>query len=87
MSSGWPTSATATRGSGTYSTSTRHRSHPSGGPTLVFMHGGGYFSGRKSKEARPLLYLPGQSGYHKRLKAAMILQVGQVGVPGGRVGA
>jgi hypothetical protein len=32
-------------------------------------------------------YLPGQSGYHKRLKAAMILQVGQVGVPGGRVGA
>jgi acetyl esterase/lipase len=34
----------------------RRRSHPSGGPTMVYLHGGGYFSGRKNREARPLLY-------------------------------
>ena len=34
----------------------RHRSHPSGGPTLVYLHGGGFRSGGKSHEARPLLY-------------------------------
>lgn len=39
----------------------RHRSAPEGGPTLVYFHGGGYFSGRKNREARPLLYrLAGQ---------------------------
>ena len=41
----------------------RHRSHPSGAPTLVYLHGGGYFSGRKSREARPLLHrLASQGG-------------------------
>ncbi len=34
----------------------RHRSHPSGAPTLVYMHGGGFFSGRKGFEARPLIH-------------------------------
>lgn len=34
----------------------RHRSRPTGSPVLVHVHGGGYFSGRKSREARALLY-------------------------------
>jgi acetyl esterase/lipase len=34
----------------------RHRSRPSGGPTLVYLHGGGFVRGRKNREARPLLY-------------------------------
>jgi acetyl esterase/lipase len=34
----------------------RRRSDRSGGPTLVYLHGGGFRSGRKSREARPLLY-------------------------------
>ena len=34
----------------------RHRSHPTGAPTLVYLHGGGYTGGRKNKEARPLIY-------------------------------
>jgi acetyl esterase/lipase len=34
----------------------RHRSHPSGAPTLVYLHGGGFRWGRKNREARPLLY-------------------------------
>ncbi|HEX6336794.1 MAG TPA: alpha/beta hydrolase fold domain-containing protein [Jiangellaceae bacterium] len=34
----------------------RHRSRPTGNPVLVYVHGGGYFSGRKSREARALLY-------------------------------
>jgi acetyl esterase/lipase len=39
----------------------RHRSHPAGAPTLVHVHAGGFFSGRKSREARPLLHrLAGQ---------------------------
>ncbi|MBO2454144.1 alpha/beta hydrolase [Actinomadura barringtoniae] len=33
----------------------RHRSAPKGGPVLVYFHGGGYYSGRKNREARPLL--------------------------------
>ena len=33
-----------------------HRSCPTGSPVLVYVHGGGYFSGRKSREARALLY-------------------------------
>ena len=39
----------------------RHRSHPSGCPTLVFLHGGAFRSGKKNREARPLIYrLAGQ---------------------------
>ena len=34
----------------------RHRSHPSGAPTLIYLHGGGFRRGRKNREARPLLY-------------------------------
>ena len=41
----------------------RHRSHASGGPTLVFMHGGAFRSGRKSREARPLLYRLASQGW------------------------
>lgn len=41
----------------------RHRSRPSGGPTLVYFHGGGYFSGRKNREARPLLYRLASQGW------------------------
>ncbi|WP_083502327.1 alpha/beta hydrolase [Sphaerimonospora mesophila] len=41
----------------------RHRSRPSGGPTLVYLHGGGYFSGRKNREARPLLYRLASRGW------------------------
>ncbi|WP_217919844.1 alpha/beta hydrolase [Actinomadura sp. BRA 177] len=41
----------------------RHRSAPEGGPTLVYFHGGGYFSGRKNREARPLLYRLASQGW------------------------
>lgn len=41
----------------------RHRSRPSGAPTLVYLHGGGYFSGRKDREARPLLYRLASQGW------------------------
>jgi acetyl esterase/lipase len=34
----------------------RHRSRPAGAPTLVYFHGGGYFSGHKRREARRLLH-------------------------------
>jgi BD-FAE protein len=34
----------------------RHRSRPSGGPLLVYLHGGAFRSGSKSREARPLIY-------------------------------
>jgi acetyl esterase/lipase len=34
----------------------RHRSHPPGAPTLVYMHGGGFFGGRKGFEARPVIH-------------------------------
>jgi len=34
----------------------RDRARPSGGPILVHLHGGGFRSGRKNREARPLLY-------------------------------
>ncbi len=33
----------------------RHRSHPSRAPVFVYVHGGGYLSGSKSREARPLI--------------------------------
>ena len=41
----------------------RHRSHPPGGPTLVYLHGGGFRSGRKNREARPLLYRLASQGW------------------------
>jgi acetyl esterase/lipase len=41
----------------------RHRSHPSAAPTLVYVHGGGFFSGRKSFEARPLIHRLARHGW------------------------
>jgi acetyl esterase/lipase len=41
----------------------RRRSHPSNGPTLVYLHGGGFYSGRKNNEARPLLYRLASQGW------------------------
>jgi acetyl esterase/lipase len=41
----------------------RHRSHLSGAPTLVYMHGGGYFSGRKGREALPLIHRLASHGW------------------------
>jgi acetyl esterase/lipase len=41
----------------------RHRSHPTGAPTLVYLHGGGYTGGRKNKEARPLIYRLASQGW------------------------
>jgi acetyl esterase/lipase len=34
----------------------RHRSHPQVAPTLLYFHGGGYFSGNKYREGRVLLH-------------------------------
>jgi acetyl esterase/lipase len=41
----------------------RHRSHPSGGPTLVYLHGGAFRSGRKNREARALIYRLASQGW------------------------
>jgi acetyl esterase/lipase len=41
----------------------RHRSRPSGGPTLMYFHGGTFRSGRKHREARPLLYRLASQGW------------------------
>jgi acetyl esterase/lipase len=41
----------------------RHRSHPSGGPVLVHLHGGAMFTGRKDREARPLIYRFASQGW------------------------
>lgn len=41
----------------------RHRSRPSSRPTLVHLHGGGFRSGRKSREARLLLYRLASRGW------------------------
>jgi acetyl esterase/lipase len=41
----------------------RHRSRPSNAPILVYFHGGGYFSGRKSREARLLLHRLADRGW------------------------
>ncbi|MGC4807692.1 alpha/beta hydrolase [Micromonospora sp. DT233] len=39
----------------------RHRSRPAGAPILIHLHRGGFVSGRKNREARPLIYrLAGQ---------------------------
>jgi acetyl esterase/lipase len=39
------------------------RSRPSGGPVLVYFHGGAFRSGRKNREARPLLYRLASQGW------------------------
>ena len=41
----------------------RHRSHPSGAPTFVHLHGGAFRAGRKDREARPLLYRLARDGW------------------------
>lgn len=41
----------------------RHRSHPSNCPVLVYLHGGAFRSGRKNREARPLLYRLASQGW------------------------
>jgi acetyl esterase/lipase len=41
----------------------RHRAHATGGPTLIYLHGGGFVSGRKNREARPLLYRLASQGW------------------------
>lgn len=41
----------------------RHRSHPSGAPILIHLHGGHFSSGRKDHEARPLLYRLASQGW------------------------
>ena len=41
----------------------RHRSHPAGAPTLVYVHGGGYHSGRKSREGLPLSHRLASQGW------------------------
>jgi acetyl esterase/lipase len=41
----------------------RHRSRPSGCPTLVYLHGGSFRSGRKNNEARALLYRLASQGW------------------------
>ncbi len=40
-----------------------HRSHPPRAPTLVYLHGGAFRSGRKSREARALLYRLASQGW------------------------
>jgi acetyl esterase/lipase len=41
----------------------RHRSRPSRCPTLVYLHGGAFRSGRKNREARALLYRLASQGW------------------------
>ena len=41
----------------------RHRSHPSGGPTLIHLHGGRFVRGRKNREALPLIYRLASKGW------------------------
>jgi acetyl esterase/lipase len=41
----------------------RHRSHPTGSPTLLYLHGGGFHWGHKNREARPLLYHLASQGW------------------------
>jgi acetyl esterase/lipase len=40
-----------------------HRSRPPGAPTLVYFHGGGYYSGHKHHEALPLLHRLASQGW------------------------
>ena len=41
----------------------RHRSHPSGAPVLIHFHGGAFRKGRKSRDARPLIYRLASQGW------------------------
>jgi acetyl esterase/lipase len=41
----------------------RHRSRPSSGPTLIHLHGGAFVGGRKSRQARPLIYRLASQGW------------------------
>ena len=41
----------------------RHRAHPSGGPVLIHLHGGGYTQGRKNTQSLPLLYRLASQGW------------------------
>ena len=41
----------------------RSRSHSGTGPTLIHLHGGGFRIGKKSREARPLLYRLARRGW------------------------
>ena len=41
----------------------RHRSHPSGGPTLIHLHGGAFVGGKKNNESRPLIYRLASQGW------------------------
>lgn len=41
----------------------RHRSQPSGAPTLIYLHGGHFRWGRKSREARPLIHHLARQGW------------------------
>ncbi len=41
----------------------RHRSHPSGCPVLVHLHGGGYYRGRKDTQSLPLIYRLASQGW------------------------
>ena len=41
----------------------RHRAHPSGGPVLIHLHGGGYTQGHKNSQSLPLLYRLASQGW------------------------
>lgn len=41
----------------------RSRSNRNGGPCLVYFHGGGYYTGRKNREARALVYRLASEGW------------------------
>ncbi len=41
----------------------RHRSRPSAAPTLIYLHGGGFRSGHKRREGRPLLHRMARTGW------------------------
>jgi acetyl esterase/lipase len=41
----------------------RHRSRPPGSPVLIYLHGGSFVSGRKNREARPLIYRLASQGW------------------------
>jgi len=41
----------------------RHRSRPSPAPTLIYLHGGGFRSGHKRREGRPLLHQMARAGW------------------------
>ena len=41
----------------------RHRSHPTGCPTLVHLHGGGFVGGKKNSQSLPLIYQLASKGW------------------------